>query len=302
MSLAVASCPFCETATESRWGSDGTRTLYQCDLCDVVFYPRPVEYPVDYGNYYPYLRDFDAQRFEWELDIRRVKFRHQLSVIRALHPQARTLLDIGAGPGYFCRIAQDEGWEARAVESSPPAVAAGQREYSVKYLALDQVEEASVDVVTCFHVLEHIENPTAFLADLRSKMKPGGVLVVHVPNNEPLTFALRNALRALRGDRRVRLSHCYYPEHLTGFSPRSLRKVAARHGFAPLRVRTVSMWSAFYDPFFLRNYFRDAGGRPIAKVNYRRLALHTARSVVDALGSLFGRGDWVVGHFRAVAS
>lgn len=301
MSRDSACCPFCGAATESRWGSDGTRALYQCDDCEIVFYPRPIEYSADYGNYYPYLKEFDGPRFEWELGIRRAKYRRQLSVIRALHPAARTLLDVGAGPGYFCRIALDEGWEARGVESSPPAVEAGRREYSIQYLALDQVHEESMDVITCFHVLEHMEDPAGFLTTLRKKLRPGGVLVVHVPNNEPLTFAIRNILRPRGRAAHVRLSHCYYPEHLTGFSPVSLPRVVTRHGFELIRVRTVSMWSAFYDPFFLRNYFRDAGGRPIAKIDYRRLVRHTARSAVDGFGSLLGRGDWVVGHFRAVS-
>lgn len=299
MSRISASCPFCGVATASPWGSDGARTLYKCDACLVVFYPRPIEYPADYGNYYPYLKTFTSARFGWELEIRRDKIRRQLRLIRSMNPGARKLLDVGAGPGYFCRIALDEGWEARGVESSPPAVEAGQREFSVGYLALDQVGDGSMDVVTCFHVLEHIEDPASFLDGLRRKLRPGGVLVLHVPNNEPLSFSIRNALRRWRGNGSVRLSHCYYPEHLTGFGPASLPHVVKSHGFELISVRTASMWSMFYDPFFLLNYFRDTSGRPHAQVNYRGLAVHTLRCLVDAFGSLFGRGDWVVGHFRA---
>jgi SAM-dependent methyltransferase len=298
MSLDSASCPFCRAPTASQWSSDGARALYRCDVCEVVFYPRPIEYPADYGNYYPYLKAFDAARFRWELGIRRDKYRHQLRLIRSMAPDARALLDVGAGPGYFCRIALDEGWAARGVEYSPPAIEAGRREFSIAYVDLEQVEDGSVDAVTCFHVLEHMEAPAEFLATLRRKLRTGGVLVVHVPNNEPLSFALRNLVGARRGA--ARLSHCYYPEHLTGFSPGSLPRVVSRLGFEAIRVRTVSMWSAFYDPFFLLNYFRDAGGRPLIRVNYRGLVIHTLRCMVDVFGSLFGRGDWVVGHFRAI--
>lgn len=301
MSRVPVSCPFCSAATALRWGYDGTRTLYQCADCEVVFYPRPIEYPADYGNYYPYLKEFDSARFRWELDIRRGKYHHQLRVIRALHPQARTLFDVGAGPGYFCKVALDEGWEAQGVESSPPAVEAGQREFSIRYVALDEVGEGSMDVVTCFHVLEHMEDPAAFLRTLRSKLRRGGILVVHVPNIEPLTFAVRNFFRARHRAGAARLSHCYYPEHLTGFSPASLPRVVARHGFEAMRIRTVSMWSAFYDPFFLLNYFRDAGGHPIGKVDYRGLVRHTVQCLADNFGVLVGRGDWIIGHFRAVS-
>lgn len=301
MSLASASCPFCSVATASQWGCDGRRALFECAGCGVVFYPRPIEYPADYGSYYPYLRGFDSARFGWELGIRRSKYRYQLRVIRALYPGARTLLDVGAGPGYFCKVACDEGWEALGVESSAPAIEAGTREFGVRYLPLDDVAEGSMDAVTCFHVLEHIEHPAAFIHKLRAKLRRDGILVLHVPNLEPLTFAIRNFLRARVRPGAARLSHCYYPEHLTGFNPDSLPRVLARHGFEAIRIRTVSMWSVFYDPFFLLNYFRDVGGRPIDRVDYPRLIRHTARCLADGFGALLGRGDWIVGHFRAVS-
>jgi hypothetical protein len=68
----------------------------------------------DYKDYYPYLKDFDEARFEWELDIRRSKFLRQLHDIRQFVPEGSTLVDIGAGPGYFCRVATEQGWNARS--------------------------------------------------------------------------------------------------------------------------------------------------------------------------------------------
>jgi SAM-dependent methyltransferase len=301
MSLVPASCPFCSAATAVQWGSDGRRTLFECPGCGIVFYARPIEYPADYGNYYPYLKEFDSARFGWELGVRRAKYRYQLRAIRALRPDARTLLDVGAGPGYFCKVASEEGWEVHGVESSPPAIEAGAREFGVRYVSLDEVAEGSMDAVTCFHVLEHMEDPSGFLRKLHSKLRRDGILVLHVPNLEPLTFAMRNFVKARLQPGAARLSHCYYPEHLTGFNPDSLPRVVARHGFEAIRVRTVSMWSAFYDPFFLMNYFRDTGGQPVEKVDYPGLVRHAVRCVADGVGVFFGRGDWIVGHFRAVS-
>ena len=54
--------------------------------------------------------------------------------------------------------------------------------------------DGSVDVIICHHVLEHIEFPQTFLRALRTKLRVGGLLVVHVPNQEPLSFYLRNKL------------------------------------------------------------------------------------------------------------
>jgi SAM-dependent methyltransferase len=281
-----------------QWGSDGQRPIYQCPACDCVFFGRPIAHPADYADYYPYLKEFTAERFAWELAIRRRKYRTQLAAIRQHAPMARNLLDVGAGPGYFCKVAMEQGWLAIAVESSSPASQAGARQFGVRYAALEEIAPASMDAITCHHVLEHIDEPAGFLRTLHSKLRPGGILVVHVPHREPLTFALRNLVRkAMR--RTATLSHLYYPEHISGFSAKSLPRALESFGFESIRVRTVAMWSAFYDPFFLRNYFRDTAGRRIERVDYRRLLLHSARSVADNIGIVFGRGDCVIGHFRA---
>ncbi|MCC6212375.1 MAG: methyltransferase domain-containing protein [Burkholderiales bacterium] len=294
----TSTCPFCKTRTASEWGSDGTRPIYQCPACGPIFFDRPIVHSADYAGYYPYLKQFDTARFRWELAIRRNKYRYQLATIRKHHPNAIDLLDIGAGPGYFCKIAMEEDWRPLAVEPSPAATEAGTREHGIRYVSLAEVTPASMDAVTCFHVLEHIEEPAAFLRAIRSTLRPGGILVIHVPNRISLSFAMRNLVCQLRGAR-AKLSNLYYPEHISGFCDESLPNVVTRFGFEVIRVRTVAMWSPFYDPFFLRNYFIDAAGLRKARVDFRGLLKHALRSAIDNAGVPFGRGDWIVGHFRA---
>src|SRR5215468_7475556 len=100
----------------------------------------------------------------------------------------RALLDVGAGPGYLCSVAQEDGWNAIGVEVSEEAVRHGTKQFGVTYRSLDEVNEESVDALTCHHVLEHVENPDRFLETLRRKLKFGGLLVLHVPHQQPLTF------------------------------------------------------------------------------------------------------------------
>ena len=82
-------------------------------------------------NIIPYLADFDLARFQWEIGIRRPKFVRQLALIRRLAPQARTLLDVGAGPGYLCAVANELGFKATGVEPSDVARRAGEQQFSV---------------------------------------------------------------------------------------------------------------------------------------------------------------------------
>jgi SAM-dependent methyltransferase len=291
----MTTCPFCASAG-SEWGNVHGHIAYECESCGVQFFPRPIAVSADYDNYYPYLAAFDGKRFAGEVAVRRPKFRHQLDSLRRHSATAHTLLDIGAGPGYFCKVANELGWDARGVETSTPAREAGIREFSVRYTDLQKVATQSQDVITCHHVLEHIEQPADFLRVVRGKLRPGGLLEVHVPNCEPASFAIRNFLDRSLGTRvHGRRCQLYYPEHISGFDTRSLPKALLPFGFDCIKVQSVSMWSPYHDPFFLANYFR--GGNWLRGGG--RAARHAVRSLVDKLGDAAGRGSWVVGLFRA---
>lgn len=289
--MLTSECPACRSAATRVAGARDGHAIIGCDACGTEFFPRPIEAPTDYQDYYPYLGDFDAARRDWELAVRRRKHTFQLRMLAKL-THGRRLLDVGAGPGYFCRRATELGWTTSGVEVSQSALREGRDHHGVAYISLAAVAPGNVDAITCHHVLEHIDDPAAFLAVLRSKLAPGGVLVLQVPNNVPLSFWLRNA--ASRGRH---LCSLYYPVHLTGFTSTGLRTLLARSGFDAVRVRDVSMWSRFYDPFFLRNYFRS----PTLPGKLRgafKATRHTVRSAVDVAGVALGRGDWLVGYFR----
>jgi SAM-dependent methyltransferase len=259
----------------------------------MLFFARPIGSGYDYQDYYPYLADFDRARFEWEIGIRRPKLVRQLALIRHMTPQAMTLLDVGAGPGYLCAVAKEQGFEALGIEPSSAARLAGEREFSVAYTELDEVSNGSMDVITCHHVLEHIEWPAKFLLSLRAKLRPGGLLVLHVPHQQPLSFLLRERVRRGQPDTFCTL---YYPIHINGFTTRSLGNLVERASFRVVCLTNASMWSMHYDPFFLANYFRNGQSHALGAV---KVARHIARCAVDVLGNAFGRGDWVIGHFRA---
>jgi SAM-dependent methyltransferase len=288
-----AVCPACSHVQACVWGSRDGHAIYECGACSMLFFARPISSDYDYQDYYPYLADFDRARFEWEIGIRRPKLVRQLALIRRMMPQAVTLLDVGAGPGYLCAVAKEQGFEALGIEPSRAARLAGEQQFSIAYAELDEVSAGSLDIITCHHVLEHIEWPAKFLQTLRTKLRPGGLLVLHVPHQQPLSFLLRERLMKRQSDTFCTL---YYPIHINGFTARSLAYLVERGSFRVVSLASASMWSMHYDPFFVANYFRNGQSLALGAV---KVAKHAARCAIDVLGNTFGRGDWVIGHFRA---
>lgn len=109
-----------------------------------------------------------------------------LSLLEANHA-GRTLIDLGCGNGAFLRLASARDWDCAGVEREPALVADG-RDHGLRIDEhdLDTWEPAGhrlVDVVRLWFVLEHVWTPGALLRKAKSLLKPGGLLLLAVPND-----------------------------------------------------------------------------------------------------------------------
>jgi SAM-dependent methyltransferase len=292
-----ARCPACGSPQNRRWSDGLGEPVILCESCGTAFYKRPIAQSHDYGTYYPYLAGFDENEYRRQLDMRRARFRFQLREIERLKPPGRRLVDFGAGPGYFCAIGKELGWDVAAIETSAVAVDGGSRSFGIPYLSLDDLADRSCSVITAFHVIEHLEDPGVVLRALRRKLKPGGVLVIHVPNRESLSSLLSFWYKKLVKGSAARSGSLYYPEHLTGFTKAGLIACAARADFAVVRSRNCSLYSRFYDSWVLPGYLAEVK-KDVAK-GFFPLIKRCVNGLIDLIGCPLGRGDWLVAHFRA---
>ncbi len=98
------------------------------------------------------------------------------------------------------------------------------------------------------HVLEHIPEPRDFLDQLHRVLKPSGILVVIVPNREPLCAMFVNRYRQLFS-KKPKLAGAIYPDmHVLGFSTKSLTKLVRSIKFNTISCFTVSMGNTSYYP------------------------------------------------------
>jgi len=134
------------------------------------------------------------------------------------------MLDVGCGRGDLARAFGRLTWDVRGLDLSPQAVAVA-RSAGVD-AAVGTIEEApwpagSFDLVVMSHVLEHVADPGATLSAAHRLLRPGGTLIVAVPN-----FA--SWQRRVFGSR---WAHLDAPRHLHHFTPCALGLVARRAGF-----------------------------------------------------------------------
>jgi ubiquinone/menaquinone biosynthesis C-methylase UbiE len=140
------------------------------------------------------------------------------------------VLDLGAGDGDFAAAAAAAGADVVAVEVAEAAVARARRRHpglDVRLAPIDgplPLEDASVDLVWCSEVLEHVADTQGFLSEARRVLRPGGRLLVTVPFHG----RVRDVLIALAGWER----HLDpMSDHLRFYTARSLRETLAFMGF-----------------------------------------------------------------------
>ena len=149
-----------------------------------------------------------------------------------------TILDIGAGTGHFLKYMKDGGWEVSGVEVSEAA-----REYASKVHGLELrgtldrtvFQEESFDAVTLWHVLEHIHEPQEYLKTIYELTKPGGLLLIAVPN----------VASADARNYREKWAAYDVPRHLWHFDGNSLKTLVERNGFSLIR-RIRMPFDSFY--------------------------------------------------------
>lgn len=146
-----------------------------------------------------------------------------------------TLLDVGCGSGDFLVAMQRRGWTVVGTERDAARAAQVERDRGLPVHAGDLADlplgPGRVDMVSLWHVLEHLHDPLGVLTRAHDLLAPDGILLLAIPNLD--SWQARTFGR-----------HWFHhdpPRHLWAFGRRGLLALLARAGFAPLRVRTFSL-------------------------------------------------------------
>jgi len=253
----LSRCGVCDGSTIT--SIDPANRICRCEQCGYVFdNPRPTLRAI--VAFYSQLGKYDSWLKEEE--DRSLHYRRRLEILKR-HRSSGSLLDVGTGTGQFLSIAR-ESFTVLGTEVSESAVRIARNKYGldVKQGQVEDIQfDTQFDVITLFHVLEHVPNPLPTLQRCRELLNPDGILVVAVPNDLLGSKAILKRLLALAGiggfkGRRyglggIRLDGTPTEVHLLNFKP--------RRGFFLPNSPTTEIHLSHFTPTVLRRLVERSG-------------------------------------------
>ena len=115
-------------------------------------------------------------------NVRKYSLALKLRLITSLHGNEGSLLDIGAGTGDFLKLAKNNHWDVKGIEPNENAANLARQKGLEINESIDALEGLIFDVVTLWHVLEHLPDLEIIIEKIEALVKPGGILIVAVPN------------------------------------------------------------------------------------------------------------------------
>lgn len=265
--LNITQCPLCGSAhihaiakCKDYYASGEEFELYDCDDCGFRF-TQGVPVETEIGKYYEtpdYISHTDTRKGFMNKIYHHVRSymlgKKARLVIRVSKKIGGSLLDVGAGTGYFAHEMDLRGWKVTAAEKSEAARSYAQKTFSdlqvIDSADISQLEDKRYDVITMWHVMEHVENINAEWELLSRLLKDRGRLIIAVPNCASADEAIYKTDWAAYD----------VPRHLWHFTPDTMRRMAEKHHFTltslypmPFDAFYVSMLSEKYRGH--KNYF-----------------------------------------------
>ncbi|NRB59573.1 MAG: class I SAM-dependent methyltransferase [Winogradskyella sp.] len=224
--------------------------LYNEELEMLETFPQPkTEKLSEYYKSEDYISHTDTKRNLLEKVyhiVRSISLKKKLRLINSFNSESKTLLDIGCGTGDFLDTAQKDNWNVTGIEPNENArqIANSKTINAVFEIEhLEQLEEHSFDVITLWHVLEHLPNLEMHITLLKKLLKPNGTLIIAVPNYKSFDAEYYKQFWAAYD----------VPRHLWHFSKTSIEKLFRKEDFK-LADTLPMIFDAYYVSLLSEKY------------------------------------------------
>lgn len=178
--------------------------------------------------------------------VKKYALNQKLKLINSFQTESKNLLDVGCGTGDFLKTCENAGWNVVGVEPSLNAqnIAKSKlKNANVIYGDLFELQNVQFDVITLWHVLEHVPDLEVYIAQLKKLLKPEGVLIIAVPNYKSFDALYYKQYWAAFD----------VPRHLWHFSKKSISLLFSNH---QLKLETIlpMKFDSFYVSILSEKY------------------------------------------------
>ncbi len=212
----------------------------------LLTFPRPsLEKLPSYYESDDYISHTDGKRSLFERlyhAIKNIALKNKLKLINSKSPKGK-LLDIGAGTGDFLVVAQNDGWQVTGIEPSSKAKSIALNKGVSFADSLAELEDNSFEVITMWHVLEHVPNLKEYISELKRLIKPNGTIIIAVPNYKSFDAEFYGKYWAAFD----------VPRHLWHFSKTAISKLFAEHEMNVTEVLPMK-FDSFYVSLLSEKY------------------------------------------------
>jgi 2-polyprenyl-3-methyl-5-hydroxy-6-metoxy-1,4-benzoquinol methylase len=266
--------------------------LLKCENCAFVFMDRiPTEKELDehYAKY-----DYST---EVSLSpITKQRYQDLLNEFEAYRKTNR-ILDVGCGRGGYLLEAKKRGWEVYGTEFSDEAIQMSEgRGIQMEQGSLGEQSFKGIDfdVITSFEVIEHINNPQEEVRHIHRLLRKGGLFYCTTPNfNAYLRYQLKDSYNVIN-----------YPEHLSYYSKKTLKRLFISQEFKPIKLLTtgISISRSITSKKSKQKkkeqlISKESQDEKLRQKIDGKWYLELAKSVVNQILSFLGLGNSLKGYF-----
>jgi len=284
-------CPVCESislsiafTTKDYFLTKETFQITRCNLCDFLFTnPRPTS--AELPRYYlteEYLSHTTTKKSALNLlysFLRNIAIKKKYSLI-AKHKLQGKILDIGCGTGEFLNYFGKKGWATLGIEPAETPRKFASSKYGLSVFDeshLDKIPSESFDIITMWHVLEHVSELNERLDEVKRILKKDGILIIALPNSKSWDAEKYKNYWAAWD----------VPRHLYHFSISSFTKLMTKHSLIIDEILPMT-FDSYYVSMLSEKY-------KTGKTNYLKVIFNGFRSNFSAK---LNSGDYSSQIFR----
>ena len=219
------------------------KLVYNSEFDFLETIPQPsMEKLPDYYNSEDYISHTNLKRNLFEKTyhlVKKISLKRKLELINSFTSKEKNLLDVGCGTGDFLQIAKQNNWNVSGIEPNKQARSIANNKTDNSVFEVEQLlnfKENTFNVITLWHVLEHLPNLDKQISILKKILKPNGTLIIAVPNYKSY-------------DAKYYKEHWAafdVPRHLWHFSKASISKLVSKESMRVVKVKPM-----FFDAFYV---------------------------------------------------